>query len=126
MEDSTSPSTSNTSPTGWPTPAVPGEATVQVRLQDRKPGEAVAVRFLEIPPEGEVAAPAWVQAKPTAEDPDFFLAPMPLMTFGVWTARVAVSGDRGEGVVEIPVAATVPAPGRMGGFLGTLLAGALK
>ena len=25
MEDSTSPSTTNTSPTGWPTPAVPGE-----------------------------------------------------------------------------------------------------
>ena len=88
--------------------AVPGEARVRVRLQDLKPGEAAKVRLLEIPPEGEQAAPGWVEAKVLSADPSTFIAPMPLMTYGVWKARIEVSGGRGQGTIDIPVAAKTP------------------
>jgi hypothetical protein len=92
--------------------AIPGEARVYVHLTDLKPGEGPRVRLLEIPPDGEQAAPPWIPAKALAADASTFLAPMPLMTSGVWKARVEVSGPRGSGSIDIPVAATKP-PSRM-------------
>ncbi len=88
--------------------AIPGEARVYVHLTDLKPGEGPHVRLLEIPPDGEQAAPPWIPANALAADPSTFLAPMPLMTSGVWKARVEVSGPRGSGSIDIPVAATKP------------------
>jgi len=89
-------------------PAVPGEARVEIKLYDLHPGEPVHVRFREIPPAGDDAAPPWVDATPLSADASSFIAPMPLMRLGVWKARLEVSGARGTGTIDIPVAATMP------------------
>jgi hypothetical protein len=103
-------------------PAVPGEATVQVLLEDRKSGEAVEVRVREIPPAGDDRAPEWVIAKPSAADPRFFSAPLPLMVYGLWHAEVSVSGPRGSGTIRFPVAARIPVPSAMDSALSITLA----
>jgi hypothetical protein len=103
-------------------PAVPGEATVQVLLDDRKGGEAVEVRVREIPPAGDDRAPEWVIAKPSTADPRFFSAPLPLMVYGLWHAEVSVSGPRGSGTIRFPVAARVPVPYAMDSKLSITLA----
>lgn len=102
-------------------PAIPGEARVEVRVRDLAEGEEAKVRFMEIPPEGEEHSPGWVEARRNSADPSLFVAPMPLMTFGVWRARIEVSGARGTGTLDIPVEARVPASGRMPGGLAAFL-----
>ena len=102
-------------------PAVPGEATVQVLLDDRKADEPVEVFVREIPPAGDARAPEWTHAKGSAADERFFSAPLPLMVYGLWHAEVKVTGARGEGVVRFPITAKVPVPYAM----GHLLAGSL-
>lgn len=52
MEDSTSPSTTNTSPTAWPTPAVPGEG-IPWRRQDQQDTRSPASGTAEHPAEAE-------------------------------------------------------------------------
>jgi len=100
---------------------IPGEARVVVRLTRASGGEAVGVRLLAIPPEGErVAAPS-VAATALSSDPGTFLAPMPLTRPGVWTARVSVSGSRGAGQIDVPVGAKAPPSRRMPGSLIVLL-----
>ncbi len=102
-------------------PAIPGEAELQVRLQDRRPDEEVEVQVREVPPEGEALAPEWSAAARSSVDPDFFTAPVPLMVFGLWQAQVRVSGPRGEGVLSIPIPARVASPGTMSvGFSAVL------
>jgi hypothetical protein len=106
-------------------PAIPGEAELQVRLQDRAAGEAVEVSVREVPPQGEAHAPDWIEATESPVDLRFFTAPIPLMRFGVWRAQVKVRGPRGEGMIEIPIPAKRPNPGNMdpllAGFLGALV-----
>lgn len=104
-------------------PAVPGEAVVQVRLSDRKPGEPVRVRVREVPPAGDDRAPEWRAASPSAHDPDFFTAPLPLMVYGLWHAEIEVSGARGEGTIRFPISARVPAPRAMDTVLAVTLVG---
>ena len=101
--------------------AVPGEARVLVRVRDLAEGEQVAVRLREVPPAGIHAAPDWVDAVRTSADPGVFVAPMPLMGFGVWRALIDVSGPRGAGRLDIPVAARTPAPTGMGDGLALFL-----
>lgn len=101
--------------------AVPGEATVQVLLDDRNAAEAVEVFVREIPPAGDSRAPEWTRAKGSSADDRFFSAPLPLMVYGLWHAEVRVTGSRGEGVVRFPIAAKVPVPYAM----GRVLAGSL-
>lgn len=101
--------------------AVPGEARVEVRLTDLKAGEEAGVRFQEIPPEGDNAAPGWIVAKRSAAEANLFVAPMPLMTYGVWRARVEVAGARGTATTDVPVAAKSPPSQAMNRSLGTIL-----
>lgn len=104
-------------------PAIPGEAELQVRLQDRRPDEQVQVLFREVPPQGERFAPDWAPAEPSAVDPDFYTAPVPLMVYGLWHVQVRVEGARGKGQVEVPIMARVAPPRTMGAGLGLLLGG---
>lgn len=103
-------------------PAIPGEATVQVRVQDQAAGEALAVRVREIPPSGEAQAPPWVDATRDRSDPAFYTAPMPLIVFGLWHVAVEVKGARGEGLLTLPVTARTAASSAMGTPLAVLLA----
>jgi hypothetical protein len=106
-------------------PAIPGEADLQLRLQDRAPGEEVEVSVREVPPQGVSHAPDWIPARESKVDRNFLTAPIPLMRFGVWKAQVRVRGERGEGMIEITVPAKRPNPGvmklQLSGFLGTLV-----
>ena len=103
-------------------PAVPGEARLEVRVADAAADPSVRVRVQEIPPEGETAAPGWREAKPSRADASLFVAPMPIMTYGIWHARVEISGARGTGAVELPFAAKLPSTGAMETRLAVTLA----
>jgi len=94
-------------------PAIPGEAELQVRLQDLRPDETVEVVTRQIPPQGEAHAPAWMVAEPSSVDPSFFTAPVPLMVHGLWQVEVAVRGGRGEGTTTVPIAARMARPRSM-------------
>jgi len=102
-------------------PAVPGEAELQVRLQDLSAGDDVEVLVREIPPQGEKHAPDWIQARPSPFDPNFFTAPIPLMVYGLWYAEVKVQGLRGEGTIRIPIPARHPVPRSMNTGLTVVL-----
>jgi hypothetical protein len=113
-------------------PAIPGEAELQVRLQDRRPEEVPEVRIRQIPPQGEAHAPDWIAAEPSSVDPSFFTAPVPLMVHGLWRVEVEVQGERGNGMTTLPIAARVARPRSMalllsGGLVAlvALLAGTL-
>ena len=94
-------------------PAIPGEAELQVRLQDLRPDETVDVVTRQIPPQGEAHAPDWMVAEPSPVDPSFFSAPVPLMVHGLWQVEVAVRGTRGEGTTTVPIAARMARPRSM-------------
>jgi len=93
-------------------PAVPGEAQVQLRVQDGTP-DGLHVRVRGVPPEGVQFAPPWTDGGPDSADPFFFTAPLPLMTFGLWTAEIEVSDASAATTLRLPVAADVPAPTSM-------------
>jgi len=94
-------------------PAIPGEAELQVRLQDLRPDEAAEILIRQIPPQGEAHAPDWMVAEPSPVDPGFFTAPVPLMVHGLWHVEVAVRGARGEGTTTVPIAARMARPRSM-------------
>jgi hypothetical protein len=102
-------------------PAVPGEATVQVKVKNAAPGESFEIRVRGIPPVGDEHAPPWTVAVPHDVDPEFRTAPIPLYVFGGWEAEVMVSGDRGEGRVRVPFHADVPRPTKIDPFLAVVL-----
>ena len=101
--------------------AVPGEAELQLRLQDRRPGEEVEVLAREVPPGGEEFARNWLPATPSAADPDFFTAPLPLMAYGLWRAQVRVSGPRGDGLIDFPLSARRAQPRQMNVLLSVVM-----
>ena len=103
-------------------PAVPGEAEVQVRVQDRSSEDPVRILVREIPPQGEQYAPPWRVARPYDVDPDFYTAPFPLTVYGLWHAEVKITGSRGEGSTRVPIPARVPVPRKMPlGLTGALI-----
>ena len=104
-------------------PAIPGEAEVQVRIQDRLPGEEIEIQVRAVPPQGEDRAPPWFPAQASDVDPDFYTTPLPLMLTGVWRAQVRITGARGEAIVEVPVPARVAAPRAIGPGLMWILVG---
>ncbi|HZN53916.1 MAG TPA: hypothetical protein VFB67_01220, partial [Candidatus Polarisedimenticolaceae bacterium] len=95
---------------------------VEVRVDGAAADPTVRVRLQEIPPEGEHAAPGFRVAEPSRADGTLFVAPMPIMTFGTWRARIEISGARGTGFIELPFAARVPTSGTMETRLAVMLA----
>ncbi len=109
MEDSTSPSTTNTSPTGWPTPAVPGEG-IPWRRRDqtdtRSPASGTVEPSADAEAHGDRPQPPADAAVgdrprdvPAARSPH---VPVPVSTSG---ANLQVSGAKtGTGPQEAAVA----------------------
>ena len=102
-------------------PAVPGDATVGVKLKDLAPGESPKVWVRGIPPAGEEHAPPWTEAERNETDPEFWQAPLPLYVFGGWQAEVRIEGDRGEGRLRVPFQAEVPRPTEIDPGLAVIL-----
>ena len=85
-----------------PPHAIPGVADVEVLTT----GDDIRdVRIVPLPLTGPGArfAPAADRAERSAEDPRLYTGHLWLMSAGAWQVRVAVTGDRGEGTLSVPV-----------------------
>jgi hypothetical protein len=88
-----------------PPHAVPGIAAVEVLLTSSDVNVVRDVRIvpLELTGPGAKFAPAPDVASRSPDDPRLFTGELWMMTAGAWQVRVAVSGDRGEGNLSVPV-----------------------
>ena len=84
--------------------AIPGVADVEVLATSDDVRE---VRIVPLPLGGAGAkfAPVPDRAVRSTDDPRLFTGHLWLMGAGAWQVRVAVSGDRGEGTLSVPVPA---------------------
>ena len=82
--------------------AVPGVADVEILATS---SDVTAVRIVPLPLSGPGAqfAPVPDVATRSAEDPRLFVGHVWMMTAGAWQVRVAITGDRGEGTLSVPV-----------------------
>lgn len=85
-----------------PPHAIPGVADVEVLTTSDDIRE---VRIVPLPLTGPGArfAPVADRAEQSAEDPRMFTGHLWLMSAGAWQVRVTISGDRGEGMLSVPV-----------------------
>jgi hypothetical protein len=85
-----------------PPHAIPGVADVEVLTTS---DDIRDVRIVPLPLTGPGArfAPAADRAERSAEDPRLYTGHLWLMSAGAWQVRVAVTGDRGEGTLSVPV-----------------------
>jgi hypothetical protein len=102
-------------------PAIPGEAELQILLQDQRPDEVVEVASREIPPQGEERSHGWFAVPASPVKPGIYSTLVPLMEFGLWHIEVEVSGPRGVGTTSFPVPARVPKPRSITRWLGFTL-----
>src|SRR5204863_8831147 len=81
---------------------VPGVADVEVLATSDDVND---VRIVPLPLTGPGAqlAPAADVATRSPGDPRLFTGQLWMMTAGAWQVRVAVSGDRGQGTLSVPV-----------------------
>jgi hypothetical protein len=110
-----------------PPQVIPGVAEIEVRSET--PG-IDRIDITPIPLTGEASKHPPVpdaMRKPTS-DPQFFTGHLWIMATGSWQVRFTVAGNRGAGVLSIPLPATAmatrkmqPGLGIMLGFLGVLL-----
>jgi len=91
-------------------PAIPGEAELQILLQDQRSDEIVEVVSREIPPQGEEHSHGWFAVPASPVKPGIYSTFVPLMEFGLWHIEVDVRGPRGQGSTSFPVPARVPKP----------------
>ena len=82
--------------------AIPGVADVEVLTPD---ADVTEVRLVPLPLTGPGAqfAPVPDLARPSPDDPRLFLGHLWMMTAGAWQVRVTASGERGRGVLSVPV-----------------------
>jgi hypothetical protein len=101
---------------------IPGVADIEVRAET--PGVR-EIQITPIPLTGEAAAhpPTPEAMKQPSNDKLFFTGHLWIMATGSWQIRFAVSGERGTGVLSIPVPATAIATRKMTPGLGAMLAG---
>lgn len=85
-----------------PPHAVPGVADVEVLTTS---SDVHDVRIVPLPLTGPGAqfAPTADVATQSPDDPRLFTGHLWMMTAGAWQVRVAVSGDRGQGSLSVPV-----------------------
>ena len=85
-----------------PPHAIPGVADVEVLATS---DDIRDVRIVPLPLTGPGAkfAPVADRAERSAEDPRLFTGHLWLMSAGAWQVRVTVAGDRGEGMLSVPV-----------------------
>lgn len=82
--------------------AIPGIADVEVLATS---DDIRDVRIVPLPLTGVGAqfAPVADRAVRSAEDPRLFTGHLWLMSAGAWQVRIAVAGDRGDGMLSVPV-----------------------
>ena len=82
--------------------AIPGVADVEVLTTSDDVRE---VRIVPLPLTGPGAqfAPVADRAERSPEDPRLFTGRLWLMSAGAWQVRVTIAGDRGEGMLSVPV-----------------------
>ena len=82
--------------------AIPGVADVEVLTTSDGVRD---VRIVPLPLTGAGAqfAPVADRAVPSIEDPRLFTGHLWLMSAGAWQVRVVVAGDRGDGMLSVPV-----------------------
>src|SRR5205814_10608098 len=93
-----------------PPHAVPGIADVEVLVTSSEDVNGVGdVQIVPLPLTGPGAqfAPAPDVAMRSPGDPRLFTGHLWMMTAGAWQVRVAISGDRGQGSLSVPVP-TIP------------------
>ena len=82
--------------------AIPGVADVEVLTTS---DDIRDVRIVPLPLTGPGAqfAPVADRAERSAEDPRLFTGHLWLMSAGAWQVRITIAGDRGEGMLSVPV-----------------------
>jgi hypothetical protein len=105
-----------------PPHAIPGVAEVEVLATS---DDVKEIRIVPLPLTGPGArfAPVPDVASRSSADPRLFTGTLWMMTAGAWQVRIAVSGDRGEGQLSVPVPTLPKATLAMRRSLGALLAG---
>jgi hypothetical protein len=106
---------------------IPGVAEIEVRAVGEGP-DAPAISGIQITPipltgEASLHPPVPDQMKQTAQDKLFFTGALWIMASGSWQVRFIVNGNRGQGVLSIPVPATSSSTRGMQAGLGILLGG---
>ncbi len=104
---------------------IPGVAEIQIRSGD--PGvRQVKIVPLYIAGAGSKYPPPPDVLKPSKEDPQFFSGSLWLMASGSWQVRIEADGDKGSGIVAVPVPAfarnTLPMQRNLGVILFVLMA----
>jgi len=106
---------------------IPGVAEIEVRAEGEGP-DAPAISGIQITPipltgEASLHPPVPDQMKQSAQDKLFFTGALWIMASGSWQVRFIVNGNRGPGVLSIPVPATSSSTRGMQAGLGILLGG---
>jgi hypothetical protein len=85
-----------------PPHAIPGVADVEVRATS---GDVQDVRIVPLPLTGPGAqfAPVPDRATRSSEDPQLFTGHLWMMTAGAWQVRITATGERGAGLLAVPV-----------------------
>jgi hypothetical protein len=101
---------------------IPGVAEIQIRASE--PGvRQVKIVPLYIVGEASKYPPPPDVLQPSKEDPHFFSGKLWLMASGSWQVRVEADGDKGSGMLAVPVPAAARATLPMKRGLGALLSG---
>jgi hypothetical protein len=102
-----------------PPRVIPGVADVEVRAID--PVDEVRIVPLPLAGPGAAFAPTPDEARRSADDPALFTGHLWMMTAGAWQVRVSARGNRGEGVLSVPVPTLPQSTLAMSGFLRVIL-----
>ena len=103
-----------------PPAVIPGVAELEIRSQDAGIRQLRAVPLPFGGPGARFAPVPDVLAR-SRQDPQFFTGALWMMAAGSWQVRVTVDGDRGQGVVAIPVPSAARTTKKMQAGLGAIL-----
>ncbi len=110
-----------------PPQVIPGVAEIEVRAVGAGSDSAVisGIQIAPIPLTGEASLhpPVADAMKQSAADKQFYTGALWIMASGSWQVRFTVAGDRGIGVLSIPVPATSSSTKGMQAGLGIVLGG---
>ena len=102
-----------------PPQVVPGVAQIQVRALS---GDVNEVKILPLRMGVENKAPVADTAKRSSDDPQLFNGTLWIMVRGSWKIQIEVNGEKGAGIVEVPLPAVSLSSQPMQHGLGVLLA----
>jgi hypothetical protein len=108
-----------------PPTVIPGVAELEVRAETPGISRLSAVPLPMSGP-GAQFAPVPDQLTRSTSDPQFFTGALWMMAPGSWQIKIAVQGDRGTGIVAIPIPSAAIGTKKMAAGLSLLLAGLLS